>query len=508
MEFQRMENMSDPRKLDFIEDFDKEASKFLEHYGYESLIDHPAPIPIRDIAMKKMMLDIVDTMYLSPDSSVHGIITFADGMIDVYDWQNEEYVGYTANRGTIFIETDINNKGRFNNILTHECFHWYKHRLYFMYHSMDGKNVGFAFRCNQKVESDVKKDSWSDIDKMEYQAKMMAPKILMPKIATKIKIEELIQKNKQSYSTEVPIGMYERVIAQVADFFQVSKQAAAIRMCELGYEEAKPYCASNLFEKVYTHLSVKATIGQQRQQEISLNEAFEEFCKNKFFTIMLATGSYRYTEGYFVLNDEKYYDANTNSMTQYAKSHLAECTIDFSYRYVRKDQGDHIGSHMFHKNVEYKRIPSFDVSAQNTDSYNHARALENIRKKFDEEYELESKIHESTTQKFWKIMQLKKWNTSIFQDKTWLSPMDYTRVQDPKHIFKLPAYTAMAVGLGLSLSITEEILRASGLAYNMGDRTHKAYAFVLSSFQGCSLEECNEVLKALGVKELGTKSRK
>ena len=265
---------------------------------------------------------------------------------------------------------------------------------------------------------------------------------------------------------------------------------------------------SNLFEKVYTHLSVKATIGQQRQQEISLNEAFEEFCKNKFFTIMLATGSYRYTEGYFVLNDEKYYDANTNSMTQYAKSHLAECTIDFSYRYVRKDQGDHIGSHMFHKNVEYKRIPSFDVSAQNTDSYNHARALENIRKKFDEEYELESKIHESTTQKFWKIMQLKKWNTSIFQDKTWLSPMDYTRVQDPKHIFKLPAYTAMAVGLGLSLSITEEILRASGLAYNMGDRTHKAYAFVLSSFQGCSLEECNEVLKALGVKELGTKSRK
>lgn len=37
----------------------------------------------------------------------------------------------------------------------------------------------------------------------------------------------------------------------------------------------------------------------------------------------------------------------------------------------------------------------------------------------------------------WGLYALYKWNTRIFQDKTLLAPMDYTRVQDPNHIFKV-----------------------------------------------------------------------
>lgn len=500
--------MSDPRKPDFIEDFDEEATKFLQHYGYGSLVDHPLPIPIEDIATKKMMLDIEDTVYLSPDDSVQGIITFSDGIIDVYDWESKEYVGYNANRGTILIDADIKNQGRFNNILAHECFHWYKHRLYFMYHSKNDENGEFAFRCNQKIDINGTKDGWSDIDKMEYQAKMIAPKILMPKVAATLKIKELFQKNQQLYSTSDRTILCEQVIVQIAEFFRVSKQSAAIRMCELGYKEAKPYCTNDALPILHTHVPAKTGVGRQRQQKISLNEAFEVFCNSEFFFMMLVTNSYRYADGYFVLNDRKYYDNGMNSLTQYARDHLAECTIDFSYRYVRKNQDIPINLHMFRRDIEYKKIPTFDNSAQNTDNYNHAKALENIKRTFEEQYQLQSAIHEGTNQKIWKIMQLKKWNTSIFQDKTWLSPMDYSRIQKPNHIFQLPAYTAMAIGLGLSLHDTEEILRASGLAYNTGDIEHCAYVFVLSTFQGCSIEECNEVLMSLGVKPLGTKSKK
>lgn len=103
-------------------------------------------------------------------------------------------------------------------------------------------------------------------------------------------------------------------------------------------------------------------------------------------------------------------------------------------------------------------------------------------------------------------MQFYKWNTRIFQDKTLLAPMDYTRVQDPNHIFKLPAYTAMAVGLELSLNETQENLRLSGLGFDPNDRTQKAYMYILSTFQGCPIDECNDVLNKLNVPELGTKS--
>ena len=40
------------------------------------------------------------------------------------------------------------------------------------------------------------------------------------------------------------------------------------------------------------------------------------------------------------------------------------------------------------------------------------------------------------------------WNTSIFQSRTLLAPMDYTRVYK-NHKFKVLSYKAMAVGLEL-----------------------------------------------------------
>lgn len=74
--------------------------------------------------------------------------------------------------------------------------------------------------------------------------------------------------------------------------------------------------------------------------------------------------------------------------------------------------------------------------------------------------------------------------------------------------FKVPSYTAMAVGLELTLHETEEALSLSGLGYDNSDQTDCAYMYILSAFQGCSIDECNTVLKKLQVKQLGTKSKK
>ena len=98
------------------------------------------------------------------------------------------------------------------------------------------------------------------------------------------------------------------------------------------------------------------------------------------------------------------------------------------------------------------------------------------------------------------------WNTSIFQNRTHLAPMDYTRVYQ-NHKFKVPSYTAMAVGLELTLHETEDALRLSGLGYDNSDPTDCAYMYILSAFHGCSIDECNTVLEKLNVKSLGTKSK-
>ena len=75
---------------------------------------------------------------------------------------------------------------------------------------------------------------WSDEDKMEWQAKTIAPKILMPRNAFKKKVDttydELLAATGSSDRRFVTPG----VIDIVSDFFEVSKQSAAIRMLELG----------------------------------------------------------------------------------------------------------------------------------------------------------------------------------------------------------------------------------------------------------------------------------
>ena len=85
--------------------------------------------------------------------------------------------------------------------------------------------------------------------------------------------------------------------------------------------------------------------------------------------------------------------------------------------------------------------------------------------------------------------------------------MDCTRVYQ-NYKFKVPSYTAMAVGLELTLHETGEVLRLSGLGYDNSDDTNYAYMYILSAFYGCPIDECNTVLEKLNVKPLGTKSKK
>ena len=85
--------------------------------------------------------------------------------------------------------------------------------------------------------------------------------------------------------------------------------------------------------------------------------------------------------------------------------------------------------------------------------------------------------------------------------------MDYTRVQKPNHIFKMPAYVAMAVGLGLSLQEFQTVIKQAGLCLKEGDKTDDAYSFLLSVMQGQSVDECNDFLENVDVPRLGTHTR-
>ena len=489
----------------YIDDFEAEAEAFLRRYQCEEAIYNPQPIPIYEIATKLMSLEVVQSECLSLDGSVQGAIAFTKGVVDVYDWQTEEYIGYQAQSPTVFIDSGIVNEGRIRNTLAHECFHWWKHRNYFNYNRTHENSAEFGIRCDTKTPRlDTSSGQWTEVERMEWQARTIAPKILMPRTTTKIKADslfgELITGDKRSARVEVAGAVVDRL----ADFFKVSRQSAAIRMVELGYYEAEPYCSNDAVPST-TRENRKQSKAASHHQPISQADAFKLYFSNDFLRTTIDTGAFCFVDGYFVLRNEKYVSSDSGgiSLTEYAKAHLYECMLDFSSKligepYLIHDASAHM---MFRSDTVFKKASSFESNPQNTELYN--KAIE-----FERQFARSKKHHKTASQMLKEYMQDAHWNTSIFQTKTQLDAMNYTRVQNDYDKFTMRPLVTMGYCLGLDVAEMEEVLNAAGLSFSPMDEEAQAYKFLFTAFPNRDIEECNEFLKAKGLHLLGSQPRK
>lgn len=491
--------------MHYVADYEKEAEAFLTKYDCADAIDNPRPIPIRDIATRLMSLEIIDTECLSFDGSVQGAIAFTNGIIEVFDWSAEETIGYEVSQPSVFIDADIMNIGRFNNTLAHECYHWWRHRNYFNYKRNHENGTEFAFRCNRGLSTvgSLIGGEWSDIDKMEWQAKTIAPKILMPRTAFKKKVDHIYQMLLADNPNADRSIVTEFVIDNIADFFEVSRQSAAIRMYELGYTEAEMYCVGETDTPAEQLQHRKTTQAKRHQRPISLLEAFKLYRENDLLRATLDTGAFCFSEGYFVLNDDRYLIETGNgikSMTSYAKQHLAECTLDFSIKLIPDSFMHGASQMMFRSDSVFNTETTYDANTQNTELFNKAKDFEKKLKRAQT-----NAITPAACMK--KRMADEHWYESTFEEKTGLDKMNYSRVQSETHKFTMRPLVAMGVGLGLDLSEMEEVLRLGGMAFMPGDTEQEAYKYLFTAFYQQGIDVCNAFLSEIGVTLLGTQQR-
>ena len=472
--------------MPFIRDFEAEAERFLIRYGYEEALVIPKPINIRDIVTRYMSLEIIDSENLSSDMSVQGIIAFSKGIVEVYNWPEHAYEGYAVENPAIFIDADVINEGYINKLLAHEAFHWYKHRQYFVYQNSHNLGNEFAFRCNKKYSATDNGDGWSDEQKMEWQARKIAPMILMPRNALITKVLELSGWKKGDKALDR--SNESKLFDDIAAFYHVTPYMVARRLYDLGFcvsEEALHYSMPSKKAGGKTEKTYKQSI------HITRVEAFELYRTNTLFREYLNTGMFTYREiGIFTKIETRAADT-ADFLT------FGEKLVPVS----GKNTGTGI---MFHKDQKFERKKTFSNTPQNLATCD--RMMAQI-KRFSEIHNRQAANSKTANEMLWSYMQDAKWNTSIFQDRTLLSPMDYTRVQKPNHIFKMPAYVAMAVGLGLSLQEFQTVIKQAGLCLKEGDKTDDAYSFLLSVMQGQSVDECNDFLENVDVPRLGTHTR-
>lgn len=202
-------------------EYDNVAMEFLGRY-YPDALNKPQRIPILDIAKNDVGLD-VEFMCLSEELDIYGITIFEDGNVEVYDSDEGIYDTKFIKRKTVLIDPEAvkkTNIGCRNNTIAHECVHWYKHRMYYRMQKYTLPKKAKYCKCSINGLNIYNDEE----ELMERQAIGIAPRILMPK--------PIFEEVAQSYDNLTENSWRE--IAEIADFFDVSKQSVTIRLRECG----------------------------------------------------------------------------------------------------------------------------------------------------------------------------------------------------------------------------------------------------------------------------------
>lgn len=265
---------------------------------------------------------------ISDDCSIFGQIFFHDAAIN----------GKEVKERTILIDPRITEErgiGGLNNTIIHECLHWHKHRLAFelvrLYHP-DLSNITTSVdEFREIVTSNMTPTDW-----MELQARVITPKILMPR---KMVAQEIEMKQRELSAQGVSdLDATKLTIEYLAGYFGVSILSAKIRMVELGYEEAVG--AFNYIDGDYVplHRWKKGALETNQTYSLGLIDATIQMLGNP----ALQGDAFVYVESHFCLNSPEYIEKDIfgkTRLTDYARLHMDECCLSFTLS-MKSNSGD------------------------------------------------------------------------------------------------------------------------------------------------------------------------
>ena len=487
------------------DDFDKEATRFLEKY-YPKGLEEPVPVPIRQIA-QGMQLRIEEDTRLSEELSVFGIVVFEDGNIV---GPNKEILIRKAKRGTMYIDPRVyyeKTYGTVNSTIAHECYHWYRHQPYHALMKMIGAkdDVGKVIQCAiQSNNKDTKK--WKAIDWLEWQANGVAPYILMPSQTCKTVIDTLLNEHVYSaHESERSYGL-ETVIDQVAEYYGVSRQVAKTRMHQLGYTivEGVYTCINGHYVPQFTF--DPASLGKNQTYTLSATDLFKAYCCNKDFRTLVDSGRVVYVDGHLCTNKPEYVvpgQDGTCHMTKYALAHVDECcfVFDIGYAYDSKYQGlKNYTQFLAKTDVQLTaRECSYDPKNE------HNKALNALMDNAAQRSNALRRYLGSFAETLVQLMKERKISNKILADLSLVGEKTIQRLRnDEEYSTTKQTVLGLCVGLSLSPAEAEDLFDKADFKLNPKKTEDYIYKCVLGACATNSVYAVNEMLVAHGVPPIGS----
>lgn len=124
-----------------------------------------------------------------------------------------------------------------------------------------------------------------------------------------------------------------------------------------------------------------------------------------------------------------------------------------------------------------------------------------VRNDYILNYDIEKKAHVE----FHEIMRniFKERNITsgkIFTEITGMDREYYSKFRN-KYIPKMKTLVTLCIALDIEVNIVQWLLHSIGLGFKKHNKVHYAYYYLLSNYRGSDIEDCNMILKHLGIDE-------
>lgn len=124
---------------------------------------------------------------------------------------------------------------------------------------------------------------------------------------------------------------------------------------------------------------------------------------------------------------------------------------------------------------------------------------EAVKEEFEESYDILCSINEPLHEKMRKIFERKGIDASGFVECTGLGRYYYYHFLEKGYIPKMDALIAVCMGLNLDFPTAESLLAPTKFGFDYTNRVHCAYMFLLTHYQGLCIDDCNRILRSLGI---------
>ncbi|EAD5361691.1 hypothetical protein K8A91_08685 [Listeria monocytogenes] len=473
------------------DDVDFEAEQFLRQYLPDALMTPQFIDPL--YIAERMGLNIV-YHEISDDCSIFGQIFFHDTAIN----------GKEIKARTILIDPRITEErgiGGLNNTIIHECLHWHKHRLAFelvrLYHP-DLSNITTSVdEFKEIVTSNMTPTDW-----MELQARVITPKILMPR---KMVAQEIEMKQRELSAQGVSdLDATKLKIEYLAGYFGVSILSAKIRMVELGYEEA--IGAFNYIDGDYVplHRWKKGALEANQTYSLGLIDATIQMLGNP----ALQGNEFVYVESHFCLNSPEYIEKDIfgkTRLTDYARLHMDECCLSFTLS-MKSNSGDQSFAFECILNRDERSGLTFNVAFGRESNLS---VLERANQMKEDQEGLKKVLGDIAPLEFgpaltYLMKQPPKLSNEKLAEYAGLSDKTIGRMRNGVGT-SVQSVVAVCIGLQLHPDISATLLQKIGCILGPPVEINMIYKNILCNCNTQSIEECNDLLVHAGFDPL-TKS--